>query len=163
MIFKDLNVFKDCCSVTKSWLFQPHGLQHVRLPCPSPPPGVCSNSCPLSGWCHPTILLSPSPPALNLSQHQGHFQQVRSLHQVAKVLELQHHSGLISFRMDWFDFLAVQGTLKSLLKHHNPKASIPQHSDFFMIQLSHNYWKNHSTDYTDICPQSGISALKYAL
>ena len=66
---------------------------------------------------HP--LLSPSPPAFNLSQHQGLFQSVRSLHQVAKVLELQHqssneYSGLISFRMDWFDLLAVQGTLKNM-------------------------------------------------
>ena len=75
--------------------------------------------------CHPL-----SPPAFNLSQHQGVFQWVSSSHQVAKVLEfqLQHqssneHSGLISFRMDWLDLLAVQGTLKSLLQHHSSKAS----------------------------------------
>ena len=79
---------------------------------------------------HP--LLSPSPPSLNLSQQQGLFKWVSSLHQVAKVLEfqLQHQSfqwtfGLISFRMDWLDLLAVQGTLKSLLQHHNSKALIP--------------------------------------
>ena len=75
---------------------------------------------------HP--LLSPSPPAFNLSQHQGLFQGVSSLHQVAKGLELQHRpfqSGLISFRIAWFDLFAVQGTLKSLLQHHNSKASIP--------------------------------------
>ena len=73
---------------------------------------------------HP--LLSPSPPALNLSQHQGLFQGVSSSHQVAKVLELQlqlspsnEYSGLISFRTDWFDLLAVRGTLKSLLQHHS--------------------------------------------
>ena len=75
---------------------QPHGLQHTRPPCPSLTPGVHPNSCPLSWWCHPTIssLSSPSPPALNLSQHQGLFKWVRSSHQVAKVLEfqLQHHS-----------------------------------------------------------------------
>ena len=56
------------------------------------------------------------------------------------------HSGLISFRMDWLDFLAVQGTLKSLLQHHSSKASIPQCSAFFIVQLSHPYWKNHSFD-----------------
>ena len=86
---------------------------------------------------HP--LLSPSPPALNFSQHQGLFQWVSSSHQVAKVLEfqLQHQSfqwtpGLISFRMDWLDLLAIQGTLKSLLQHHSPKASILQCSSSFL-------------------------------
>ena len=93
---------------------------------------------------HP--LSSPSPPAFNLSQHQGLFQSVSSLHQVAKVLELQlqhqsfnEYSGLISFRMDCLDLLAVQGTLKSLLQHHSSKASILLCSAFFIVQLSHPY------------------------
>ena len=93
---------------------------------------------------HP--LLSPSPPTLNHSQHQGVFKWVSSSHQVAKVLEfqLQHHpsnehSGLISFRMDWLDLHAVQGTLKSLLQHHSSKASILWHSAFLIVQLSHPY------------------------
>ena len=93
---------------------------------------------------HP--LSSPSPPAFNLSQHQGLFQWVCFLHQVAKVLDLQfsispskEYLGLISFRTDWFDLLAVQGTLKSLLQHHSPKASVLQHSAFFIVQLSHAY------------------------
>ena len=104
-------------SVMSSCL-QTHGLQHSRLSCPSPSCGACSNSCPLSRRCHPTIhlLSSPSPPALNLSQHQGLFHWVGSLHQVAKVLELQfqnspsnEYSGLISFRTDYLDLLEVQG------------------------------------------------------
>ena len=77
------------------------------------------------------LLSPPAPPAFNLSQHQGLFQLVCSLHQVAKVLELQlqHQSfqwifRLISFRMDWLDLLAVQETLKNFLQHHNSKASI---------------------------------------
>ena len=89
-------------------------------------------------------LLSPSPPAFSLSQHQGLFQWVSSSHQVAKVLELQlqhqsfsEYSGLISFRMDWLNLLAVQGALKSLLQHHSSKASILWCSAFFMVQLSH--------------------------
>ena len=90
---------------------------------------------------HP--LLSPSPPAFNLSQHQGLFQWVSSLHQVAKVLELQYqsfqYSGQISFSIDWFDLLAVQGTLMSLLQHCSSKASVPQ-CCFLMVQLSHPYW-----------------------
>ena len=91
---------------------------------------------------HP--LSSPSPPALNLSHHQGLFQWVSSLHQVAKILEfqLQHqsfneHPGLISFRMDWLDLLAVQATLKSLLQH-STKASVWS-SAFFIDQLSYPY------------------------
>ena len=114
-------------------------------------------SCPLS---------SPSPPAFNLSQHQGRFQWVSSSHEVAKVLEfqLQHqssseYSGLISFRRDWLDLLAVQGTLKSLLQHHSSK------HQFFGTQLYsptlksiHDYWKNHSFDQMDLCWQSNVSA-----
>ena len=93
--------------------------------------------------------------SVNLSQPQGLFKWVSSLHQVAKVLEFQlnisptnEHPGLISFRMDCSDFLTVQGTLKSLLQHHSSKASILQCSAFFIVQLSsiHDYWKNHSFD-----------------
>ena len=93
---------------------------------------------------HP--LLSPSPAAFNLSQHQGLFKWVSFLHQVAKVLEFSfsispsnEYSGLISFRMDWLDLLAVQGTLKSLLQHHSSKASLIQCSAFFTVHLSHPY------------------------
>ena len=71
------------------------------------------------------------------------------------------HSGLISFRIDWFDLLAVQGTLKGLLQHHCSKASVLQHSAFFMNQFSHPYMtteKNHSFDYTELCQQSDVSA-----
>ena len=120
---------------------QPHESQHTRPPCPSPTQWVYSNSCPLSRWCHPARwvhpLSSPSPPAPNPSQHQGLFQWVNSLHQVAKVMEFRfsispsnEHLGLISFRMDWLDLLAVQGTLKSLLQHHSSK------HQFFRAQLS---------------------------
>ena len=73
----------------------PHERQHARPPCPSPTSGVYPNPCPLSRWCHPSYpLSSPSPPALNLSQHQGLFKGVSSSHQVDKVLEfqLQHQS-----------------------------------------------------------------------
>ena len=87
---------------------QPHGLQHARLPCPSQTPKDCSNSCQLSQWYHPTIssLSSPSLSALNLSQHQGPFQWVSSVHQVAKGLELQHESFQWIFRTD---FLGLTG------------------------------------------------------
>ena len=90
-------------------------------------------------------LSSPSPPAFNLSQHQGLFKWVSSSHQVAKVLEfqLQHQSfqgtfRIDSFRMDWLDLLAVQGTHKSLLQHHSSKASILWRSALFTVLLSHH-------------------------
>ena len=99
---------------------------------------------------HPSS--SPSPPAFSLSQHQGLFQWVSSLHQVAKVLEFHfsispsnEYSGLISFRMDWLDLLVVQGTLKSLPQHHSSKASILRHSAFFIVQLSHLYMTTGKT------------------
>ena len=99
---------------------------------------------------HP--LLSPSPPAPNPSQHEGLFQWVNSSHEVPKywsftfsIIPSNEHPGLISFRMDWLDFLAVQRTLKSLLQHHSSKASILWHSAFFTVQLSHSYMTTGKT------------------
>ena len=94
---------------------------------------------------HPLSL--PSPPALNLSQHQGLFKGVSSSHEVAtkywsfsfNISPSNEHPGLISFRTDWLDILAAQGTLKSPIQHHSSKASILQHSAFFIVQLSHPY------------------------
>ena len=97
---------------------------------------------------HP-LSSSPSPPALNLSQDQGLFKWINSSHQVAKVLvlQLQHQytQELISFRMDWLDLLADQGTLKSLLQHHSSKASILLCSALFIVQLSHPYMTTGKT------------------
>ena len=102
---------------------------------------------------HP--LSSPSPPVLNLSQHQGLFQKSPLRIRWPKywsfsfnIIPSKEYPGLISFRMDWLDLLAVQGTLKSLFQHHSSKASILRHSAFFTVQLSHPYdhWKNHSLD-----------------
>ena len=127
---------------------RPHGLQKARPPCPSPAPRACLNSC-ASSWgaiqpSHP--LLSTSPPAFNLSQHQDLFQGVSLRIRWPKywsfslsISPSNEYSGLISFRMDWFDLLAVQGNLKSLLQHHNLKESFLWHSAFFMVQLSHPY------------------------
>ena len=97
-------------------------------------------------------LSSPSPPAINLSQHQGLFKWVRSLHQVAKVLkfQFQHQSFQWTprtnlFRVEGLDLFAVQGTLKSPLQHHSSKASILQRSAFFIVQLSHPYMTTEET------------------
>ena len=98
-------------------------------------------------------LSSPSPLAFYLSQHQGLFKWVGSLHQVAKVLETSafsispsnEYSGLISFRKDWLDLPAVQGTLKSLLQHNSSKTSISQCSAFLIVQLWHPYMTTGKT------------------
>ena len=125
---------------------QPQRLWHVGLPCPSPSLGACSNSCPLSQWCHPTVSSSvvPFSSGFNLSQHQGLFQWVGSRIRWPKywsfsisISPSNEYSGLISFRTDWFDHLTIQGILKSFLQHHSSKASILQCSAFLMVQLSH--------------------------
>ena len=107
-------------------------------------------------------LSSPSPPAFNLSQHQGLFQWVSS-YQVAKYWSFcfngpsNEYSGLISFKMNWLDFLAVQGTLKSLLQYHSSKASILRCSAFFMVQLSHPYMTTGKT--TALTRQTFVSKI----
>ena len=133
---------------------RPYGLQHARLPCPSSTPGTCSNSCPLSQWCHPTI--SSCHPLFLLSSI---FLSIRvfSNESVLRIRGPKYWSfnfsispsneqpGLISFRMDWLDLLAVQGTLKSLLQHHSSKASILQCSAFFTVKLWHPYMTTGKT------------------
>ena len=168
----------------------PHRLQHASLPCPLFPVH-CQLPEPAQAHVHQVgdviqpshLLLSPSPPAFDPSQHQGLFHWVHASHWVAKVLELQlQHQSLqwifrtnqyalhiwshltlikwpydagstvnlhftksqrvcyiVSFRMDWLDLLAVQGTLKSLFQHHSSKVSILRHSALFLVQLSHPY------------------------
>ena len=155
--FQETEVHFSCSVVSNS--LRPHGLQHARLPCPSPIPGACSNSCPSSQWCYPTFSSSCRPLLLLPSI----FPSIRVFSNVS-VLRIRwpkdwsfsfsispsnEYSGLTSFRMDWLDFLAVQGTLKSLLQHHSSKASILWHSAFLIVQLAHPYMttgKNNSFD-----------------
>ena len=110
--------------------------------------------------------LSPPSPAFSLSQPQGLFQWVSYLHQWPKywsfsfsISPSNEYSELISFRIDWFDLLAVQWTLKHLLQHHSSKALILWCSAFFMGQTSHVYTttgKNHSFEYAELCRQSDV-------
>ena len=141
------------CSVVSDSLW-PRESQHTRPPCPSPAPRVDPISCPLGQWCHPTISSSvvPFSSCLQSFPSSGSFKWVSSLHQVAKVWSFsfnirpsREHSGLISFRMDWLDLLAVERTPKTLLQHHSSKASILQHSAFFIVQLSHPYMTTGKT------------------
>ena len=143
---------------------QPHGLQHARLPCPLPSPEACWNSCPSSWWCHPTISSSviPFSPCLQSFPASGSFPVSYSSHQVAKVLSFSfsispsnEYSGLISFRIDWFDLLWS-------LRDSQESSPTPQFKSINSSMLSflygstltsiHDYWKNHSFDYSDLCP-----------
>ena len=131
---------------------RPHESQHTRPPCPSPTPRVHPNPCQLSRWCHPTISSSVIPfsscpqsflaaGSFPMSQLFAWGGQSIGVSASASVLP-----GLISFKMDWLDLLAVHDkTLKSLLQHHSSKASILQHSAFFIVQLSHPYMTTGKT------------------
>ena len=134
----------------------PHEPQHTRSPGPLPVPGAYTSSCPLSRWCHPTISSSviPFSSCLQSFPTSGSFQmsqlfasggQSIGVSASTSVLPSNEHPGLISFRMDWLDLLAVQGTLKSLLQHHSSKASILRCSAFFTVQLSHPYMTTGKT------------------
>ena len=119
------------CSVVSDSLWT-HEPQHARPPCPSPTPGVYPNLCPLSQWCHPTISSS----VVSFSSWPQSFPSIRVFSNESALLirwpkywsssfnirPSNEYPGLISFRMDWLDLLAVQGTLKSLLQHHSSKA-----------------------------------------
>ena len=126
----------------------PHELQHPRPPCPSPTPGVHPNPCPLSRWCHPAIssccpllLLSSIFPSIRVFSNESalYIKWPKYWSVSFSISPSSEHSGLTSFRMDWLEVLAVQGTLKSLRQHHSSKASILWCSAFFMIQLPHPY------------------------
>ena len=128
---------------------RPHQPQHAKPPCPSATPRVHPNPCPLSRWCHSTVSSSVIP----FSSCPHSFPASGSFHNESalrirwpkywsfsfKISPSNEHPGLISFRVDWLDLLAVQRTLKSLLQHHSSKASILRCSAFFILQLSHPY------------------------
>ena len=133
---------------------RPHESQYARPPCPSPTPRVHSDSCPSSQWCHPATSSSVVPfsscpqslPALvfsNKSTLRMRWPKYWSFS--FSIIPSKEISGPISFRMDWLDLLAVQGTLKSLLQHHSSKASILRRSAFFTVKLSHPYMTTGKT------------------
>ena len=131
-----------------NFLWRP-GLQHTRLPCPSPTPRAYSNSSPSSRWCHPAISSSVVPfsscpqsfPSIRVFSNESalHIRWPKYWSFSFTISLSNEHPGLISFRMDRLDLLAVQGTLKSLIQHHSSKASVLQCSAFFTVQLSHPY------------------------
>ena len=134
---------------------RPHESQHARPPCPSPTPGVHPDSHPSSQWCHPAISssvvpFSSCPQSLPASESFSNESTLRMTWPKYwsfsfSIIPSKEIPGLISFRMDWLDLLAVQGTLKSLLQPYSSNASILRRSAFFTVQLSHPYMTTGNT------------------
>ena len=134
---------------------QPHEPQHARPPCPSPTPGVHPNSMSIESvipsnhliLCHPLLLLPSIFPSIRVFSNESALLIKWSKYWSFSfnISPSKEHPGLISFRMDWLDLLAVQETLKSLLQHHSSKASILQCSAFFIVQLLHPYMTTGKT------------------
>ena len=132
-----------------------HELQHARLPCPSPIPGVYSKLMSIESvmpsnhliLCHPILLLPSIFPSIRVFSSESvlYIRWPKYWSFSFSIIPSKEIPGLISFRMDWLDLLAVQGTLKSLLQHHSSKASILWHSAFFIVQLSHPYMTTGET------------------
>ena len=128
-------------------ILRPHGLQLARLPCPSPSPGVCSNSCPLSRWCHLTISSSViSSSCLQSFPASGSFPVSWLFASGGQSFGASISASSLPVNIqDWFHLPAVQRTLKSLLQHHSLKPSILQHSALFMVQVSRLYMTTGKT------------------
>ena len=129
-------------------------MRHTRLPCPSPTPGACSNSCPSNWWCHPIISSSvvPFSSCLQSCPTSGSFPVSHFFISGGQRIGVSASASVLPVNiqdwfhwMDWLNLLAVQGTLKSLLQHHSSKASILQRSVFFIVQLSHLYMTTGKT------------------
>ena len=152
--YTDILVYISISSVASDSL-RPHEPQHARPPCPSPTPGVYTNSLSIESVIpsnHLILCSSPSPPAFNLSQYRGLSNESVLRIRWPKyssfsfsISPSHEYPGLISFRMDWLDLLAVQGPLKSILQHHSSKGSILRCSAFFTVQLSHPYMTTGKT------------------
>ena len=153
-------------SVLSNFL-QPHGLQQTRLPCHSPAPRACSNSCPLIEsvmpsnhlfFCRPLLLLPSIFPSIRIFSNELAFciRWPKYWSFSFSISPSNEYSVFISFRIDWFDLLTGQQTLKSLLQHHSSKASVLQCSALFMVQVSHLYMTSGKT--MVLCQQSDVSA-----
>ena len=164
------------CSVVSDFL-RPHGLQHARLPCPSPTPGAYSNSCPLSRWCHPTISSSVVPFSSHLQSFpaSGSFQMSQFLASGGQSIGVSASASVLPMNIqDWFPLgwtgwiSLLQGTLKSFLQHHSSKASVPwQFRDVYFTHEENMIWKANQPSQdntllavctkTKVNPTSGVS------
>ena len=154
------------------WLFATPWIAARQAHCPSPTPRVHSNSCPSSRWWHPAISssvipcssCSQIPPSIRVLSNESVLHIRWPKYWSLSISLSNEYSGLISFRIDWFDLLAVQGTLKNLLQHDSSKASVFECSAFFIVQHSHLYMTTGKTialtRRTFVCK---VSAFQYAI
>ena len=149
--------------------FLPLGVQHSRLPCPSPTPRACSNSCPLSQWCHPNIssAVVPFSSCLQSFPASRSFPLSQFFTSGGQSIRASASASVLPMNIqDWFPLgltgLILQSKgLSRVFSNTSSKASILWCSAFFIVQLFtsiHDYWKNHSLDYMDLCWQSHVSA-----
>ena len=149
---------------------QPHGQQHARLPCPSPSSGACSNSCPLNQWCHPTISSSVFPFSSCLQSFPAsRFFPMNQLFSLGdQIIEVLPSASVLPMNIqDWFP-LGLTGLISCCPVDSQESSPTPQFKSVNSSVLSflygpalrsiHDYWKNHSFDYTDLCRQSNVSA-----
>ena len=145
----------------------PHGLQHARIPCPSPTPGVHSNSCPLSGWCHPTILPSVMPFSSHLQSFpaSAYFQMSQFFASGGQSIGVSASALVLLMNIqDWFP-LGWTGWISLLSKGLSrvlSNTTVQNHQFFFLYSPTltsiHDYWRNHSFDYMGLCWKSNVSA-----
>ena len=156
MNYQLFSQFSSVHSLSHVWLFATPWIAARQASLSITNPGVHSDSRPLSQWCHPAIpsilcrslfLLPPIPPSIRVFSNESALRMRWPTYWSFSftIIPSKEHPGLISFRMDWLDFLAVQGTLKSLLQHYSSKASVLQRSAFFTVQLSHPYMTTGKT------------------
>ena len=161
------------CSVMSNSLW-PHGLQHTRLPCPSPYPGVCSNSCPLSQWCHPTISSSvvPFSSCPQSFPASGSFPMSQPFASGGQRIGVSVSASVFTMNIwVWFP-LGLIGLISLLSKGLSRVFSKPQFESInssvpsllygLTFTSVHDHWKNHSFDYMELCQESDTSAFKYA-
>ena len=147
---------------------QPHGLHHASPPCPSPTPRAYSNFCPIESMilsnhlilCHPPLFLPSVFPSIRVFSNESVLHIRWPKYWSFSIRPSNEYAGLISFRMDLLDLLAVQGILKSLLQHHSSKTNSSAISLIYGPTLTsiHDYWKSHSFEFMDFCLQSDVSA-----
>ena len=154
---------------------QPHGLQYARLPCPSPTPGACSNSCPLSRWCHPTISSSVVPFSSYLQSFlaPGSFPMSQFFTAGGQSIGISASASILPMNIqDWFSlgltdliYLQSKGPSKVFSNTTVQKHQFLALSFLYSPTLTsiHDYWKNHSFDQMDFCWQSNVSAFQYAV
>ena len=149
---------------------RPRGLQHTRLPCPSLPSGACSNSCPLSWWCHLTISSSVTPFS-SCPQYfpaSGSFPMSQLFTLGGQIIAASASASVLPMSIqDWFPF-GLTGLISLLSKGSQESSPLSQFESISSLAFSflhgpiltsvHDYWKNHSFDYTDLCQSSDVSA-----